>query len=197
MAEDYFDEKLALNPETGNVVPGAQAQVYAITDVTFSTPLQITDPSGIPLAALIASPSGVYPQFVVPSGESKVMAKSGSMVTMITSVEGMRGPKGDPGDSGTVDPTNSSPGQVLTSNGPSAAPSWQTPQASGGGGVATRYENPLGSGIYPPRGTSAQTRVEWIGVEQPVIKAPGAAGVDFVGTATAMAGFDTYQRVIV
>lgn len=195
MTDDYFDMKLALNPETGNVVASAEAQVYAIEDTTFSTPLQITDMSDIPLASLIASPTGIYPQFKVTTGEERVMAKAGTMVTPLTSAEGSRGPKGDPGDSGVVDPTNSQPGFVLTSNGPTTPPSWLPPVA-GGAGVATLYESPLGSGLYPPRGTASQTRVDWVGVEQPALAEP-TSGVDFVTTATAMSGFDFFHRVMV
>ena len=100
MADDYFDAKLALNLETGNVVPSAVAQVYASEDVGFTHPLPITDLSNVPLSALIASPTGIYPPFRVPSGEQTVLAKSGPMVTPLTSVEGLRGAPGAPGAPG-------------------------------------------------------------------------------------------------
>ena len=97
---DYFDAKLALNLETGNVVPGAEAKVFAITDTAFAHELPITDMTGIPLASLIASPTGIYPQFRVVSGDVQVMAKSGTMITPLTSVEGSRGAAGQQGAPG-------------------------------------------------------------------------------------------------
>lgn len=100
MAVDYFDAKLALNQEATNVVPGAVAQVYAAEDTSFTTPLAITDLTGVPLTALIASPMGIYPPFKVVSGQQDVLAKSGPMVTPLTSREGSRGPAGNDGDPG-------------------------------------------------------------------------------------------------
>lgn len=88
MADDYFDAKLALNPDTGNVVPGASALVYAQGDTTYSNPLPITDLTGIPLVSLLASPTGIYPAFRVTSGEYSVIAKAGDLYTPITSVLG-------------------------------------------------------------------------------------------------------------
>lgn len=132
MADDYFDAKLALNGETGNVVAGAQATVYALEDTGFTTPLEITDMSGIPLANLIASPTGIYPQFKVVSGEQKVMAKSGAMVTPLTSAEGTRGLPGDPGPAGIglPDPTNLPDGYgPITAGGV-----WGVIPGGGGGG---------------------------------------------------------------
>lgn len=97
---DYFDAKLALNQEATNVVPGAVAQVYAAEDTAFTTPLAITDLTGVPLTALIASPMGIYPPFKVVSGQQDVIAKSGPMMTPLTSREGSRGPAGAAGAAG-------------------------------------------------------------------------------------------------
>ena len=95
---DYFEAKLALNPDTGAPVAGAEADVYAFDDVAFTTPLAITDMADVPLAKLIASPTGIYPPFKVAGEPTRVLAKSGPMVTPLTSVEGSKGDKGDPGD---------------------------------------------------------------------------------------------------
>ena len=134
MADDYFDMKLAWNQAVGNIVPGAVAQVYDLSDTAFTTPLEITDLTDVPLSALIASPTGIYPAFKVPSGQTRVIAKSGTMFTPMASVEGSRGPKGDPGDPGIVDAGDSVAGQVLTSQGPDAPPRWQ--DQAGGSGIA-------------------------------------------------------------
>lgn len=134
MADDYFDAKLALNQETGNVVAGASAQVYALDDTSFASPLAITDMTGIPLGALIASPTGIYPPFRVPSGEQKVIAVSGTMRTPLTSVEGSRGAPGDPGPAGVglPDPTNLSDGSVPVVT----AGAWGAQILTGGSGIA-------------------------------------------------------------
>lgn len=86
MVDDYFEKSLALAP-TGGAVPNAEALVYAVSDTSFSTPLTITDRSGIPLTTLIASPDGIFPQFMCP-GVTQVVAKAGDVTTTITSLLG-------------------------------------------------------------------------------------------------------------
>lgn len=88
MADDYFDMKLAVNQQTGAPVAGAEAQVFAMQDTAFANPLPITDMQGIPMAKLVASPTGVYPPFKVASGETQVIAVSGAAITPITSLFG-------------------------------------------------------------------------------------------------------------
>lgn len=89
MLDDYFDYTQAINPQGGGVLqPNAEALVYAITDTTFSTPLQITDLNGIPMDKLRAGPNSVYPQFKVMTGETQVNVKSGDLVTRLTSILG-------------------------------------------------------------------------------------------------------------
>jgi hypothetical protein len=63
--------------------------VYAVADTLFATPLPITDVTGATLSELLASPTGVFPQFVVPSGETQVMIRtSGGIVTPAVSLGG-------------------------------------------------------------------------------------------------------------
>lgn len=137
MADDYFDAKLALNPTTGNVVAGASALVYAADDLSFVTPLAITDLQGIPLAALIASPTGVYPPFKVADEPEKVLAKSGTMITPLTSVNGSKGPKGDPGDAGTGLPA---PGGLANGSVPVVQNGAWTTIIGGAGGSAREIQ---------------------------------------------------------
>ena len=84
---DYFDQKLALNDLTSAPLPNAIAQVYAVTDTAFAEPLPITDISGLPMAELRASPSGIYPVFRC-AGHTQVIARSGGILTPITSLLG-------------------------------------------------------------------------------------------------------------
>lgn len=76
-----FAPALALDPATGLVVPNAQATIYAIGDVNFTTPLAITDGHGIALSALVASPNGIYPEFQTVNDATEVVARSGQHVT--------------------------------------------------------------------------------------------------------------------
>jgi hypothetical protein len=86
---DYFPSVPAIDYTTGNVVPGAQAQVYARTDTTYSTPLTITDLNGIAFSGniLTAGPTGLFPDFRC-TGYSEVTAKSGALTTPIESYIG-------------------------------------------------------------------------------------------------------------
>lgn len=121
MADDYFDLSLAWQPGFGPL-PGAEATVYAITDTDFTTPLELTDLTDVPMPALVADSYGMYPQFKVVSGETDVLAKSGDLVTAVTSRQGLKGDPGDPGDPGVGIPDlgSGSPGMVLTNLGDAA-----------------------------------------------------------------------------
>lgn len=81
---DYFFPEIALDYTTGLPVPDAEADVYALADTGFTTPLPITDMNGIPLAKLKASPTGIYPAFRCP-GYTQVVAKDGGLTTPLTS----------------------------------------------------------------------------------------------------------------
>lgn len=93
---DYFDYRLAIDPTAGAVVPNATAEVYDVEDTAFGSPLPITDVTGAPLTQLLASPTGVFPQFMVTSGATQVMIRTGSgIVTPAVSVGGAATPATD------------------------------------------------------------------------------------------------------
>lgn len=129
--EDYFAAALALDERTNNVVPGATADVYALSDTSFSTPLALTDLTDMPMASLIAGPNGIYPAFKVTTGETMVMAKSGDVVTPMTSQIGRQGEPGEPGY-GVPDLSTGEPGQVVTHSGSAAV--WSNPTGGDGSG---------------------------------------------------------------
>lgn len=83
--ENDYDAKLGLD-QNGNRVINAEADVYAASDTTFSTPLVITDTQGVPMAKLYSNSDGIYPAFRVPSGELSVRVKSGNAITPMTSL---------------------------------------------------------------------------------------------------------------
>lgn len=86
--QDYFPATVAIDPDTGTVVQSATAQVYAMTDTAFATPLAITDLVDVPIANLRASATAVYPAFKVP-GHTQILVKSGDAVTPMLSVYAM------------------------------------------------------------------------------------------------------------
>ncbi|MFD6699679.1 MULTISPECIES: hypothetical protein [unclassified Microbacterium] len=86
---DYFPAVPAIDFATGNVVPAAEAQVYARTDTTHTTPLPLTDLNGIPFPGNIlkAGPTGIFPDFLC-TGYTEVTAVSGTLTTPIESYLG-------------------------------------------------------------------------------------------------------------
>ncbi len=87
MPVDYFEAKLALDTTSGSVVPGAVAQVFAVADTSFTSPLPIYDLTDTPMSTLTASPTGIYPAFRCP-GHQQVVARAGGMLTPLTSLVG-------------------------------------------------------------------------------------------------------------
>lgn len=90
---DYFERSLAWQPNVGPT-PNVEADVYAISDTGFTSPLDLTDMSDVPIAKLVADSFGVYPQFKVVTGETAVVTKSGSIISALISELGKQG---DPG----------------------------------------------------------------------------------------------------
>lgn len=82
---DYFSAAVALD-QNGRVIRDAEADVYALGDTSFTTPLAITDPSGVPMAKLRSNSDGIYPEFRVVSGAQQIIAKSGDRTTPMTSL---------------------------------------------------------------------------------------------------------------
>lgn len=84
----YFPATLAIDSVTGARLRNATAQVFAMTDTSFATPLAITDMAGVPLTGNILSSNsdGIYPEFKTPAGVAQVIVKSGSALTPMTSI---------------------------------------------------------------------------------------------------------------
>lgn len=85
--EDYFKEAVAYHPSWGGL-RNATAQVFALDDVGFTTPLAITDLNGNPLAGLVTNKDGIYAPFKVVGGATQVNIKSGPFVLEVHSVLG-------------------------------------------------------------------------------------------------------------
>lgn len=82
---DYFSAAVALD-QNGSLVRDAVADVYALSDTTFSIPLAITDLQGVPMAKLRSNSEGIFPPFRIVSGEQQIVAKSGDRLTPMTSI---------------------------------------------------------------------------------------------------------------
>jgi hypothetical protein len=87
MADILFTSRVALDPATGTLARNAQFQVYAIDDTTYSTPLSITDPTGVPISAVRSTDQGVTEPFKAPEGHSQVVLRSGSYAIPIDSLD--------------------------------------------------------------------------------------------------------------
>lgn len=93
---NVFEEKIAYDPFTGSALSNAEADIYAQDDVDFTTPLPLTDLSGVPVLKLVSSDDGVFPPFKVDSVTEYpvVVAKSGPFTTVIRSLAGLKGDDG-------------------------------------------------------------------------------------------------------
>lgn len=84
----YFPATLAVDSATGTRLRNAEAQVYAMTDTAFATPLAITDMADVPFSGnkLTSNSDGIYPEFKPPAGVTQVLVKSGQALTPMTSI---------------------------------------------------------------------------------------------------------------
>ncbi|MDR6691332.1 hypothetical protein J2X55_002244 [Microbacterium sp. 1154] len=84
----YFPATLAVDSNTGTRLRNAEAQVFAMTDTSFTTPLAITDVAGVPFTGnkLVSNSDGIYPEFKPPAGVTQVIVKSGQALTPMTSI---------------------------------------------------------------------------------------------------------------
>lgn len=84
----YFPATLAIDSATGTRLRNAEAQVYAMTDTAFATPLAITDMADVPFTGntLSSNSDGIYPEFKPPVGVMQVIVKSGQALTPMTSI---------------------------------------------------------------------------------------------------------------
>lgn len=134
---DYFPATVALDPLTDAALEGAVAEVFAIEDTSFTTPLSITDIGGVPMANLVAGPTGIFPAFRV-DGYTQVVPKVGDIVSPpITSQFG-------PVLMVLPDPTDEPDGRTIVTQGGV----WVTttlPDGGGGGsaGLFTRQQSVL------------------------------------------------------
>ena len=95
MMPDYFDLSIAYNADTEELVKNATFQVFAVDDLSFTTPLALTEAvSGAALPLLRSNKDGAVPQFRVAGDPLEVNVKSGTFVTRLVSKYGSRGEPG-------------------------------------------------------------------------------------------------------
>jgi len=90
---DYFDQPIAVDPTgndgVGTLVPNAEFQVFAGTDLSFMTPLAVYEAvSGAEIDPLVSSSVGQLPQFRVEGDPEFVILKSGQFEVRLRSVFG-------------------------------------------------------------------------------------------------------------
>nr|WP_274635521.1 hypothetical protein [Microbacterium bovistercoris] len=87
--QDYYAAPIALNPDTGELQGNAEFAVYLPDDLSFETPLTVTDAvSGAALSPLSSSSIGTLPDFRATGDPPQVILKSGTFTTKLTSVYG-------------------------------------------------------------------------------------------------------------
>lgn len=136
LVPNRFPATVAYDTNTGLTIKNAEADVYAVTDTAFTTPLDLVDLAGVPIAKLVSSNDGVFPPFVVDDAteHAEVVAKSGSYLTPMVSFLGGSGPAGPAGPAGAGVPNvaASVAGQVIKSTGPDTPPVWAAEAAGSG-----------------------------------------------------------------
>lgn len=170
MAVDYYAQTLALNDRTGLPVPNAVAQVYAMTDTAFASPLPITDMTDLPVATLQASPTGIYPAFKAP-GHTQVLVRSGEMVTPLTSWYGVLYevgllPNTVPDLLRAAEAAEAAAAAAAESAAEAAA------SAGGGGGGGGSGESLTYSGTAWPARPSTGLPVTWVSTKHPAAPMP-------------------------
>lgn len=89
MTKIAYGPLIAYDPTTGQLVPDAEGQVYAITDTAFTTPLAIQDLSGVGMSTLRTSRTvAMIDEFQV-DDLLEVNWKSGAYVIRLTSFKGL------------------------------------------------------------------------------------------------------------
>lgn len=173
MADDFYDYKLAIDPLTGNIVPGATAAVYTVDDTAHSTPLAITDLQGVPLPGnqITAGPTGIFPPFKVVSGAKRVIAVDVSS-GVVTPMSSEIGKQGEPGEDGP--------------QGPPWTPGAHQQNVAGATVLTVITEHmyeltaTAGAAVTLDGGPGTQVAVKWLGAAgtlQGVAMAPGAVAV--------------------
>lgn len=85
----YLIDQFVVASGPGSSAPGAVGDVYARTDTTYTTPLDVFDTGGIPMANVTASADSIVQPFLVESDEPAVTWKSGPWVFPLLSTVGV------------------------------------------------------------------------------------------------------------
>lgn len=84
-----FKGKPAIDPATNLLVKDGSGQVYAVTDTSFASPLEVTDTAGLPLATISTGPLGIHQDFDTVDQHLEVVWKSGPYTVTLESSEGI------------------------------------------------------------------------------------------------------------
>ncbi|GLJ78695.1 hypothetical protein [Microbacterium imperiale] len=84
----YIPPLLLVDTDSGRRLINTEAQVFAMTDTQFSSPLPITDMQGVPFTGgvLTSNSDGVLPEFRPPVGTVQVLIRAGAAVTPVTDI---------------------------------------------------------------------------------------------------------------
>lgn len=90
MTDIAYGPLIAMDPTTGQLLPDAEGQVFAITDTTFSSPIPMKDLSGVTMTLLKTSrESAQFDEFLV-ADLLELNWKSGPNIVRLTSFKGLQ-----------------------------------------------------------------------------------------------------------
>lgn len=88
MVDYLYTSKPVIDPVTGNLVADASLQFYAEDDLGHTTPLPVTDVTGLPLAAITTNRLGLHAPFIV-ADEPVGVLSDGTYSVAVDSPRGM------------------------------------------------------------------------------------------------------------
>jgi len=94
-----FQEAIAFDPYSRSVAPGT-GQVFALSDVSYLSPLSPTDENGLPVQLAADTATGYLPTFYV-EGHPEVVFKSGDWTKILVTTKALEGVPGERGTDGT------------------------------------------------------------------------------------------------
>lgn len=176
---------LAVDPITGQGLPGATGQVFAKSDTSFTAPLVAVDANGLPVE-LTANQNGVLPSFYV-DGHTAVNWRSGDWVFPLVTSEPVPGEKGEPGTPGA----NGQDGRDGSNVIPTAEAVYQELES---GPAAALLSATIAERVDPVRGELATAVASTNAVRTSAARAddPRLAAVVIPGNAAQISGTDSF-----
>lgn len=133
MASILFHPIVAVQPDTGELVRGADGQIFAESDTSFSSPLPIYDALGTPIERVTVGPNGLTQSFRVDNLD-RVVWRSGPYAIPIWSPQGLTAEAARVGAAAADSATAAQAAATAAENAATSA-------ANGGGGGTPNWDS--------------------------------------------------------